>query len=71
MIKIVLKSFLVREQRADFSRGDTSPQHPPSGEPFPYPPDPLPGPANLGRIANNDRQDPPEPTVRKPLASYG
>ena len=40
MIKIVLKSFLVREQRADFSRGDTSPQIPPLGEPFPFPPHP-------------------------------
>ena len=63
MIKIVLKSFLVLEQRADFSRGDTSPRHPPLGEPFPFPPNPLPVPAILGRIANNDRQDPPEPTV--------
>ena len=58
------KIILVRDQRADFFRGDTSPLNPPLGEPFPFPPNPLPVPAIPGRIANSSRQDPPEPIAR-------
>ena len=44
MIKIVLKSFLVREQRADFSMGDTSPHNPLWGNPSRSPQTPYPYP---------------------------
>ena len=47
------KIILVRDQRADCSRGDTSTLNPPLGEPFPFPQNPLPVPAIPGRIANS------------------